>query len=50
VFEQAKIGKITGWNVRVNTTFIKKVYAKKARRPPNRVTIKGKNFVDKDKK
>jgi len=33
----------------VKTTFIKKVYAKKAKSPPKRVTIRGKNLVDKDK-
>jgi hypothetical protein len=33
-----------------NNIRLENKYAKKARRPPNRVTIKGKNFVDKDKK
>ena len=45
MLKKAKIGCTYGWNVRVNVTFARYVYAKNAKNPPKIVHTKGKNFV-----
>jgi hypothetical protein len=45
LLKKAKIGCTYRWNVRVNVTFARYVYAKNAKNPPKIVHTNGKNFV-----